>query len=155
MILGIDPGLSGALVLIDDDFVIMDSLLMPTLQDGSKRAVDAKVVSDWLVGKNVAHAALEKVSAMPGQGVSSMFSFGRSYGVLEGVLSAHGISYTLVTPQKWKKYHDLIGSEKDAARILAQEKYPYEVIFNAKIKGQALADATLIALYGSTLSVEH
>lgn len=154
MILAIDPGVSGALVLLEDG-QIADAMMMPVSMDGKKKVVNPGYISDWIMGRRIDHAFLEKVSAMPGQGVTSMFGFGRSYGVIQGVLAAYEISYALVTPQAWKKHHGLIGQDKDAARLLAKELFPESELFDKKLKGQAFADATLIGLYGSSLSVDH
>ena len=82
---------------------------------------------------------------MPGRGVASMFSFGHSAGVIEGVLAALGISYELVTPQTWKKAYKLTGKPKDAARALAQRFYPSAPLAGKKDSG--LADALLLARY--------
>src|SRR5690606_14340133 len=89
-----------------------------------------------------------QVGAMPGQGVSSMFTFGHAAGVVEGLIQGLGIPYTLVTPQAWKRRAGLIGSDKDAARSRAIQLYPGVRVLDLKEKGQAVADAMLIARYG-------
>src|SRR5690606_2041087 len=92
-------------------------------------------------------AYVEKVGAMPGQGVSSMFNFGMGVGVLQGVLAACGIPYFLVTPQSWKKRASLSGKDKDMARTMAQQLYPSASLGRKKDIGRA--DAMLIARYGA------
>src|SRR5690606_16808140 len=92
------------------------------------------------------HAYVERVSAMPGQGVSSMFNFGMGYGVIQGVLASLGIPYTLVTPQTWKKRAGLAGKDKDNARTLAQQLCPEAPLGRKKDIGRA--DAILIARFG-------
>jgi len=93
-------------------------------------------------------AYVELVSAMPKQGVASMFAFGHSAGVITGVLGAFEVPVNMVTPQSWKKRAGLIGQDKDAARSKAIQMWPYWRELDKKIKGQALADAALIAYYG-------
>jgi len=154
--IAIDPGLTGAIAWIVDDKYggVID---MPTCDNGSKarvkRMVDAQelYMTMWsLLLHNPEHKEaffVEKVSSMPGQGVASMFSLGDSYGVVRGVIGAYkGILHS-VAPQKWKKWHGLIGADKEASRILAQKLYP-DAPLNLK-KHHGRADALLIANYGS------
>jgi crossover junction endodeoxyribonuclease RuvC len=124
--------------------------LMPTMVVGKANRVNAAALAEELrhIITGPAQARLESVSAMPGQGVSSMFSFGHAVGTVWGVLGALGIPVTLVTPQSWKKRAGLIGRDKDAARSLAIQRWPGWRDLDSKGKGQALADAALIAVYG-------
>lgn len=147
-ILGIDPGCSGALVLVTEQGGYIDHLAMPTIKVGTKSRVNGAAVSAWLRQHGITHAYLEQVGAMPGQGTASMFTFGHAAGVAEGILQGLNIPYTLVTPQAWKKSAGLIGSDKDAARSRAIQLYPELRALDAKAKGQAIADALLIARFG-------
>lgn len=147
--LGIDPGCSGALVLLTQQGGYIDHLAMPTIKVGTKSRVNGAAVAAWVRQYGVAHAYLEQVGAMPGQGTASMFTFGHAAGVAEGILQGLNIPYTLVTPQAWKKSAGLIGSDKDAARSRAIQLYPELRALDAKAKGQALADALLIARHGA------
>ncbi|WP_018865111.1 hypothetical protein [Thioalkalivibrio sp. ARh3] len=147
--LGIDPGATGCLALLDADGGYIDHLLMPTIKIGSRNRVNGAAVAHWLQQSGeIAHAFLERVQSMPKQGVASTFSFGHSAGLVEGVVAGAGIPLTLVTPQRWKKHAGLIGSDKDAARSRAVQLYPGLRALDAKGKGQALADALLIGRYG-------
>lgn len=149
IIVGIDPGCSGAIVVLSVDGEYLAHQSMPTVKVGTKTRVNGSLVAAYLLGfKGVSHAYLEQVGAMPGQGVSSMFTFGHSAGVVEGILQGLFIPYTLVTPQAWKKSTGLIGSDKDAARSRAIQLYPSLRILDQKAKGQAVADALLIARHG-------
>ncbi|MFW4884437.1 hypothetical protein ACOAOW_11510 [Pseudomonas aeruginosa] len=153
MIIGIDPGCTGAIVVLQDDFSYVASLAMPTTKIGTKSRVNGAAIAAFLldeVSSKPAHAYLEKVGAMPGQGVSSMFTFGHAAGVVEGILQGLGIPYTLVTPQSWKKRAGLIGSDKDAARSRAIQLYPTLRELDTKCRGQAIADAILIARHGES-----
>ena len=85
---------------------------------------------------------------MPGQGVASMFSFGHSAGVVQGVLGAYRMPVKMVTPQSWKKRAGLIGKDKEAARTLAIQMWPEWRDLDKKGAGQAFADAAFIALFG-------
>ena len=147
-ILGIDPGCSGALVLVTEQGGYIDHLPMPTIKVGTKSRVNGAAVAAWLRQYGITHAYLEQVGAMPGQGTASMFTFGHAAGVAEGILQGLNIPYTLVTPQAWKKSAGLIGSDKDAARSRAIQLYPELRALDAKAKGQAIADALLIARFG-------
>lgn len=147
-VLGIDPGCSGALVIITEQGVYIDHLAMPTIKVGTKSRVNGAAVAAWVRQYGITHAYLEQVGAMPGQGTASMFTFGHAAGVAEGILQGLNIPYTLVTPQAWKKSAGLIGSDKDAARSRAIQLYPGLRALDAKAKGQAIADALLIARYG-------
>ncbi|EAA7887198.1 hypothetical protein MB90_003601 [Salmonella enterica subsp. enterica] len=147
-VLGIDPGCSGSLVLITEQGGYIDHLAMPTIKVGTKSRVNGAAVSAWVRKYGISHAYLEQVGAMPGQGTASMFTFGHAAGVAEGILQGLNIPYTLVTPQAWKKSAGLIGSDKDAARSRAIQLYPELRALDAKAKGQAIADALLIARHG-------
>jgi len=151
MILGIDPGLTGAIALIDgeDCLQVWD---MPAIEKthGKGKEVNAYLLADLIVeavseaeGNIVAH--VEQVSAMPGQGVSSMFSFGHSAGVVKGVLGALGVKVVMVRPQAWKKTHSLTGKGKDASRTLAISLYPEMRHRLERKKDVGRADAMLIA----------
>lgn len=148
-ILGIDPGCSGALVVITLRGSYIDHLNMPTIKVGIKSRVNGAAIAAWIRKYHIGHAYLEQVGAMPGQGTASMFTFGHAAGVAEGILQGLNIPYTLVTPQAWKKSSGLIGSDKDAARSRAIQIYPELRALDAKAKGQAISDALLIARHGA------
>lgn len=148
LFVGIDPGCSGAAVLLTSEGRYVDHLAMPTIKVGTKSRVNGAALAAWLRQHDVTHAWLEQVGAMPGQGTASMFTFGHAAGVAEGILQGLNIPYTLVTPQAWKKTAGLIGSDKDAARSRAIQLYPELRALDAKAKGQAIADALLIAKHG-------
>jgi crossover junction endodeoxyribonuclease RuvC len=143
--LGIDPGLSGALVALLDDQPI-EWMNMPTYQVGKHNRVNCAAVAGWIRNLDQPiQAYMELVGAMPNQGVTSMFSFGHASGSIMGVLAALEIPHTLVTPQAWKKHAGLLGQDKDAARSKAIQIWPTWRELDKKGKGQALADAALIA----------
>ncbi|MCC2632160.1 MAG: crossover junction endodeoxyribonuclease [Ramlibacter sp.] len=153
-LIGIDPGCSGAVVVLAPDGTVADSLLMPTLKTGKSSRVNGAALAYFLkkhgqYDLSGTHAYLEQVHAMPKQGVTSVFTFGHAAGVVEGLLQGIGIAYTLVPPQTWKKRALLIGQDKDAARSRAIQLWPTWRDLDLKGKGQALADAALIARYGS------
>lgn len=152
MILGIDPGCTGAIVVMTDGGNYVAHLNMPTVKVGTKSRVNGAAIAAFIretIGEFNAHAYLEQVGAMPGQGVSSMFTFGHAAGVVEGILQGMAIPYTLVTPPAWKKHAGLVGTDKDAARSRAIQLYPDLRILDLKGKGQAVADAILIARHGA------
>lgn len=149
LILGIDPGCSGAITVLDEEYNYIDHLLMPTFKAGKSSRVNGAALTAFISQYRISHAYLEKVNAMPGQGVVSMFTFGHSAGVVEGIIQGLLIPYTLVTPQSWKKKAGLIGKDKDAARSEAIRLYPSIRTLDKKGAGQALADSILIARFGS------
>lgn len=145
--IGIDPGCSGAIVILDHDIPV-DGMLMPVIKVGTNTRVNGAAVQSLLTKYPGTPVFLELVSAMPGQGGASMFTFGHAAGLVQGVVVGAGNPLTLVTPQKWKKAAGLLGTEKDAARSKAILLWPHWRDLDAKIKGQALADAALIARFG-------
>jgi crossover junction endodeoxyribonuclease RuvC len=145
--IGIDPGCTGALVVLDND-VPIDAMFMPTLKVGTNTRVNGAAVHTFLANYPGVPVFLELVNAMPGQGGASMFTFGHASGLVQGVVVGAGNPLTLVTPVKWKKAAGLLGTEKDAARSKAILLWPHWRDLDAKGKGQALADAALIARFG-------
>lgn len=153
IVLGIDPGLSGALAFYDTTTEVLVVMDMPTVEvtrnGKNKREVSPALVADMVAGKGIEKAFMERVSAMPGQGVSSMFSFGRSAGILEGVLAAYEIPTTMVTPQAWMKAMG-VRAGKDGSRERAMQLFPqYSTAFSRK-KDDGRSDAALIAKFGAS-----
>lgn len=147
-VLGIDPGLSGAFVMLDGKEVI-EWGLMPTMVEGSSNRVNGAALASLWRFLNIDIAYMEQIGARPGQGVTSMFTFGHAAGTVRGVLGALEIPVRMVTPQAWKKHVGLLNTDKDAARSLAIQLWPQWRDLDKKGQGQALADAALIALYAS------
>ena len=148
MRIGIDPGISGAIAVLSDTNELIATYDMPLLpKSKSKNQVNAAALAKIISGHLPATAYLEAVSAMPGQGVTSMFSFGTSYGICQGVLAALNVPMVLVRPQAWKARAGLKGSEKDMARTLAQRLYLQADLSRKKDIGRA--DSILIARYGN------
>ena len=154
LIIGIDPGLSGSICFMEDG-KILDVIEMPTMAEGkkSKRQVNGSQIYNEILKrvnnheKNDIRVIIEQVSAMPGQGVTSMFNFGQSFGILKGICSAMQLSMYFVRPSKCKKYFNLINSEKDASRTRASEIFPYFSSQLSKKKDSNKADAILIASF--------
>ena len=162
-IIGIDPGISGAICFFENG-KILDVIEMPTMNEGkkNKRQVNgAQIYNEISKQINKTHiedvrVIVEQVSAMPGQGVTSMFNFGQSFGVIKGICSAMQLSLYFVRPAKWKKYFNLINSEKDASRARAIEIFPYFSTQLSKKKDSNKADAILIAsFYHETYKKEN
>ena len=154
LIIGIDPGISGSICFLEDG-IIKDVLEMPIMTEGkkNKKQVNGSQIFNEISfriktyeKKNI-KVVIEQVSAMPGQGVTSMFNFGQSFGILKGICSAMQLPIYFVRPAKWKKYFNLINSEKDASRTRAIEIFPYFSSNLSKKKDSNKADAILIASY--------
>ena len=154
LIIGIDPGISGSICFFKDG-KILDAIEMPTMTDGkkNKRQVNGSQIYNEIkkkidvVSEEDIRVVIEHVTAMPGQGVTSMFNFGQSFGILKGICSAMRLPMYFVRPAKWKKYFSLINSEKDASRTRAIEIFPYFSSQLSKKKDSNKADAILIASF--------
>ena len=162
LIIGIDPGISGSICFFEDG-KILDVIEMPTMAEGkkNKRQVNGSQIYNEILKKTIKiknqeiRVVIEQVSAMPGQGVTSMFNFGQSFGILKGICSAMQLPMYFVRPAKWKKYFNLINSEKDASRTKAIEIFPYFSAHLSKKKDSNKADAILIAsFYYETYKIE-
>lgn len=125
-ILGIDPGQSGGLAIVDVSQPIMPDVVagirMPTMQIRAKKAMDVKTIENWLADEVIDVAVLEQVSSMPRQGVASSFQFGRSFGAIEYCAHLHAKRVEYVTPSVWKKAMGL-SSSKQASLDLATQVY--------------------------------
>ena len=154
LIIGNDPGISGSICFFQDG-VIKDVVEMPTMIEGkkNKKQVNGSQIFNEIsekiknMDKKNIKVVIEHVTAMPGQGVTSMFNFGQSFGILKGICSAMQLSVYFVRPAKWKKYFNLINSEKDASRTRAIEIFPYYSSHLSRKKDSNKADAILIASY--------
>ena len=178
LIIGIDPGISGSICFFEDGKII-EVIEMPVMTEGKKNKKQvngAQIYNEFSKRINRkdsgVRVVIEQVSAMPGQGVTSMFNFGQSFGILKGICSAmpgqgvtsmfnFGQSFGIlkgicsamrlpvyyIRPAKWKKYFNLINSEKDASRTRAIEIFPYFSAQLSKKKDNNKADAILIASF--------
>jgi crossover junction endodeoxyribonuclease RuvC len=162
LVIGIDPGISGSICFFQDGKII-DAVEMPTMTEGkkNKKQVNGSQIFNEIserikkIDKKNIKVIIEQVSAMPGQGVTSMFNFGQSYGILKGICSAMQLPMYFVRPTKWKKYFNLINSEKDASRTRAIEIFPYFSSQLSRKKDSNKADAILIAsFYYETYKLE-
>ena len=163
LIIGIDPGVSGSICFLKDG-KILDVIEMPVMNEGkkNKKQVNGAQIYNEISKKinsnpeTNTRVVIEHVTAMPGQGVTSMFNFGQSFGVLKGICSAMRLPMFFVRPAKWKRYYNLINSEKDASRTRAIEIFPYFSSQLSKKKDSNKADAILIAsFYYETYKIEE
>ena len=154
LIIGIDPGINGAICFFKKGKVV-DVIDMPTMAEGkkNKRQINCQQIFNEIISRiqndsseNI-KVVVEKVSAMPGQGVTSMFNFGQSFGAIKGICAAMQLPIYFVHPTKWKKHFDLINSQKDASRTKAIEIFPKISPILSKKKDSNKADAILIASF--------
>ena len=153
LIIGIDPGISGSICFFKDGR-ILEVIEMPVMTEGKKNKKQvngAQIYNEFSKRINKKEdeirVVIEQVSAMPGQGVTSMFNFGQSFGILKGICSAMQLPMFFVRPAKWKKYFNLINSQKDASRTRVIEIFPYFSTQLSKKKDSNKADAILIASF--------
>ena len=151
-IIGIDPGLSGAIAILENKNVLklFDMPVMAEGKKNKKQLNSAQLVN--IIKKNIYKSddiavVVEQVNAMPGQGVTSMFNFGQTFGAIKGVCAALNLPIFFVRPSKWKKYFELINSSKDSSRTKVIEMYPSLSSQLSKKKDVNKSDAILIARY--------
>ena len=154
IIIGIDPGISGAISVIENK-KILEVYDTPTMIDGkkNKRQINSaqvtNIIKERLNTEKEVIVVVEHVNAMPGQGVTSMFNFGQSFGVIKGICAALSVPIYFVRPTKWKKHFNLIKTNKDASRTKVIEAFPEISNKLHRKKDSNRADAILIALYFS------
>ena len=152
IVIGVDPGISGAISILENKkiFEVYDT---PTMINGKKNkkqinsAQVTNIIKERLKDGKEVIVVVEHVNAMPGQGVTSMFNFGQSFGVIKGICAALGLPIYFVRPTKWKKHFNLIKTNKDASRTKVIEAYPEISNKLHRKKDSNRADAILIALY--------
>jgi crossover junction endodeoxyribonuclease RuvC len=152
IVAGIDPGLSGAVAFLDaESGILIDVLDVPTLAlsrgGKAKRELDAHSLAAALGRNRIGHVFVEQVGAMPGQGVSSVFSFGKSFGIVIGILAARGVPMTFVAPTGWKRALG-VPAAKDGARARASQLLPAAAHHWPLVKHDGRAEAALIGYYG-------
>jgi len=152
IIIGVDPGISGAISILENKKII-EVYDTPTMIEGKKNkrqingAQVTNIIKERLNSKKEVIVVVEHVNAMPGQGVTSMFNFGQSFGVIKGICAALSLPIYFVRPTKWKKHFNLIKTHKDASRTKVIEAYPEISNKLYRKKDSNRADAILIALY--------
>ena len=154
LIIGIDPGIKGAICILKDGNIldVFDMPIMPVGKKNKSQVNGSQIYNEIQKAilnedKKDIKVVIEQVSAMPGQGVTSMFNFGQSFGVLKGIFSAMQIPMDFVSPVKWKRYYNLINTRKDSSRTKAIEFFPYISSKLSRKKDANKADAILIASF--------
>jgi crossover junction endodeoxyribonuclease RuvC len=145
IILGVDPGLGGALAVVND-FNDCETCLMPTMGEGKHRIIDGTAVARFIEERDVEFAIIENVHAMPKQGVSSVFKFGQVHGQVLGVLQSRGIPYRLIAPRVWKRDMSLT-ADKSLSRRRAIEQFPHAQEQFSRVMDEGRAEAALLALW--------
>lgn len=153
-VIGIDPGASGAIAILDVRGGLVDAFDMPTVEIQIGKAMKHRVAPEAIASElrcyaEYATAVIEKVGAMPGQGVSSMFAFGEAYGLVRGVLAGMGIPVTTVTPAVWTKAMR-VAAGKDGSRQRAMELWPDKAALFKRVRDDGRAEASLIAAWGKS-----
>ena len=161
MIIGVDPGITGGISILKNKKVI-EVYDTPTMIDGkkNKRQVNGSqvtnIIKEQLKNDDEIMVVVEHVNAMPGQGVTSMFNFGQSFGVIKGICAALNLPIHFVRPTKWKKHFNLIKTNKEASRTKVIEIYPEISSKLSRKKDSNKADAILIAsFYYETYKLEE
>ena len=142
--IGIDPGKNGGIAKINTDTGFVKTVAF------SEESLISELEGYFMFDKSPLRCVLEKVNAMPGQGVVSMFNFGQNYGFIQGVLKAYAIPYELVTPQKWKKEFSCT-SDKNTSIEVCKRLFPnvnLKATDRCKKDHDGMAEALLLACYG-------
>lgn len=151
-ILGVDPGIRGGLVIVEvNDGAapqIADAIDVPVTGSGAKERVDVLAIRTWIKAHGPQHAFIERAQALPQQGSSSGFKFGRATGSLEAVVTCCGVAMTIVEPAQWKRKLRLAGKDKEGARQRALQLFPSAHALLARRKDHGRAEAALIFIYG-------
>ena len=153
-VIGIDPGLSGAIAILENNKVL-NIFDIPVMSEGKKNkkqlnsALLVSLLKENIFKNEEVSVVVEQVNAMPGQGVTSMFNFGQTFGAIKGICAALNLPIFFVRPSKWKKHFELINSSKDSSRTKVIEMYPKLSNQLAKKKDVNKSDAILIARYFS------
>jgi len=147
LFLGIDPGLDGALAVVNERGEFMQVDDAPTTRKGKRDYLlqDMVLLLDTITHLDGVQAGIERVHAFPGQGVTSMFSMGHGFGIWKGILATCDIPFVLIEPAVWKRSSGLLGKDKEASRLLAQQRWPTAPLSLKKFHGRA--EALLIADY--------
>jgi crossover junction endodeoxyribonuclease RuvC len=155
LILGVDCGIRGGLALIAVDNgaapQLVEAIDIPVVGTGAKERVDAIALRDWLTAHKPQHGYVERAQAMPGQGASSGFKYGRAVGAIEAALACCEIPVTVVETSAWKKFYRLAGKDKEGGRQRALELFPASHSMLARKLDHGRAEASLVALYGARL----
>jgi crossover junction endodeoxyribonuclease RuvC len=149
-ILGVDPGIHGALAIVEVNDGAAPELIavcdVPTIGVKAKERVNTLIVRDWLVAQRPDHAVIERAGSMPKQGVASTFKYARAVGSLETVVACLDIPYSIIEPATWKKFHHLLHADKESSRQNVLRRFPgAHTLFSRKLDHQR-AEAVLIAL---------
>jgi crossover junction endodeoxyribonuclease RuvC len=153
-ILGVDPGICGGLSILFIDAngaapQLIDAIDIPVTGVGAKERVDVRAIRTWLTQYTPQHAYLERAQAMPKQGASSGFKYGRAVGAIEAAVACCGIPLTVVEPSTWKRFHGLHGKDKEGGRQRALWLFPTAHALLARKKDHGRAEAALIAIAGA------
>jgi crossover junction endodeoxyribonuclease RuvC len=146
MLLGIDPGISGAIAVLDlETLDLIDGFVLPS-GDGRINVADLLDHLDDLAPLPIGQVVIENVHSMPRQGVSTTFTFGRAFGTIEGVMLARRVPVDYIAPHVWKKKLSMPKDDKDGPRQWARRRWPQSDLFGTKVRGQAIADAAALAV---------
>jgi crossover junction endodeoxyribonuclease RuvC len=153
-ILGVDPGIRGGLAIVSIDAngaapQLIDAIDIPVNGVGAKERVDVLAIRSWIERHAPQHALIERAQAMPKQGSSSGFKYGRAVGAIEAAIALCGIPVTMVEPSVWKKFHKLHGKDKEGSRQRALQLFPEAHALLARKLDHGRAEAGLLALYGA------
>ena len=152
VLLGVDPGIRGGMAIVAMNTnaapCLMDAIDIPVTGVGAKERVDVLAICKWIAQHAPQHALIERAQAMPKQGASSGFKYGRAVGSIEAVITCCEIPLTIVEPSMWKKFHQLRGGDKEGGRQRALQLFPTAHELFARKKDHGRAEAALIALAG-------
>jgi crossover junction endodeoxyribonuclease RuvC len=151
-ILGVDPGIRGGLAVVAIDMNgsaprLVDAIDIPVTGVGAKERVDVLAIRDWVTRHAPQHGVVERAQAMPKQGASSGFKYGRAVGAIEAAIALCEIPLTIIEPTAWKKFHALRGGDKEGGRQRALQLFPHAHALLTRKKDHGRAEAALIALY--------
>ena len=153
LVLGVDPGIHGGLALVEINDgaapALLEAIDIPTVGVKAKERIDVLALRTWVMARQPQHAFIERTQAMPKQGSSSGFKYGRATGAIEAVIACCEVPITVVEPAVWKKAHHLRGGDKEGARQRALELFPSAHALIARKKDHGAAEACLLALYGA------
>ena len=158
-ILGADCGVRGGLAIVEiadgSAAVLIDAIDVPVAGVGAKERVDVLAIRTWVEMHRPQHAYIERAQAMPKQGASSGFKYGRAVGVIEAAIALMGTPVTIIEPSAWKKFHHLRGGDKESGRQRALQLFPAAHALLARKKDHGRAEAILIALAGMKHQAEQ